>query len=201
MGKLIAFLIVSLVSTVAVTNSFALDCSAYSRTVVTDQKNISYDLALGYLQLHPSFIIEMGTSGYSSWRGQRKDCLVDIFHYMQFRIVQKSPIAGERCVTTINTYVKDHFSTTAEREIKPRDVERICSQETDEERAVSNRCASIPECPVSRDGVYIQDFSNDCKCVLLDQKIQYDDVYEDYLDFYNFDIEYKKPSNIDNLFD
>ncbi len=179
----------------------AQDCSTFSRAIVTDQKNISYDLSLGYLQLNPSFIIDLETTDYVSWRGDNLNCLIDIYHYMQFKLVQKSALEGQRCVTTMDVYVKDHFSTTSEREIKPRNVKRVCYEEDQEERAVSQQCAAAPTCPMnSRDGIWVQDYSNNCECILFDQLIGFDDVVEQYEEFYNFKVEYKKPSNIQDLF-
>lgn len=177
------------------------NCASFSRAVVTDQKNLTYALAFDYLQINPALVISLGTDQYESWRGGLNQCVVDIYHFTEFELTYKSPIPGERCTVTIDTYVLDHFSTTNEREIKPRNVVRKCYQENAEQMATSKQCAAAPKCPISNDGIYIQDYSNNCECILLDKVIEFEDVVNEYEDFYNPDVDYRKPHDIEDLFD
>ena len=54
--------------------------------------------------------------------------------------------------------------------------------------------------PISNDGIYIQDYSNNCECILLDKVIEFEDVVNEYEDFYNPDVDYRKPHDIEDLF-
>ena len=181
-------------------SAMAINCPSLSRAVVSDQKNISYDLAFGYLQINPAYLIELGTSKYVSWRGELNSCLVDINHYTKFDITYKSGLEGKRCRVSIDAYVLDHFSTTGQREIKPRNVVQECYDENQQEREQSQKCAQAKACSVSKKGMYVQDYNNNCECVLIDELIDYENLVEEYENFYNSEFNFEKPSDILDIF-
>lgn len=180
----------------------ATPCSQVGRAVVTDQKNMVYDVVFGYFNLNPSFIISTGTENYVSWKGEQVNCLADVYHYAEFKAEVKSSDPGTRCLYSVDLYVKDHFVglTTGEREYKPRSEKIECFEESAEQLAQSTACAAAPKCPVSNDGIFIQDFSNDCKCILFDKVIETENRSSDYEDFFSPENQFPRPEGVLDLF-
>lgn len=179
----------------------AQDCSNMGRAIVTDQKNMSFDMTFKYFQADYRKLISLGTSDYVSWKGEQVGCLANVGHFAVFKLVTKGE-AGQRCESTVDVYALDHFvhTTTFEREYKPRNLEENCRPETPEEAAITAKCEALPQCPRVDNNIQIRDYNDDCACKFVPDMISFDDQVGAYEDFFNPKKEFPRPDSIDDLF-
>lgn len=181
-------------------SSHAIFCENVGRATTTDQKSMSNAISLGYLGLDEENILRAGTSGYFSWKENQKGCLADVLHFTVVTVLEKK--GEEVCETTLDLHTKDYFvdRTDFEREYKPRNVETTCFAPTGELKERMDKCEAMPACPKSRDGLLVRDIDNNCDCSFYYDRLKFDDVSDQYLEFFNPWKEFKKPEGFTSLF-
>ncbi len=177
------------------------DCSFMGRATTTDQKSMAYDIAFKYLGLQGSQVIRMQTSDYVSWKSMQVQCLANIIHYARVSVESRDG-QGRRCLTELDLHTKDYFVAQLEynREYKARNVETTCFKEDAEQSQQRLQCDQMPKCPTKRDGLQVRDLYNNCECSYVLDLVDYEEVSEDYEDFYNPNRPFKKPEGLQSPF-
>jgi len=175
-------------------------CSNIGRAITTDQKSMSNAISLGYLGLSEENVLRAGTSEYVSWKENQKGCLADVVHFAKVTVLEKR--GEEVCETSLDLHTKDYFvdRTEYEREYKPRNVESTCFAPTGELKEKINQCEAMAACPKSRDGLLVRDIDNNCECSFFYDRIQFEDVGEEYEGFFNPVMDFGKPVGVRSLF-
>lgn len=177
-------------------STFAQDCSSFGRAVITDQKNMASDVALGYLGLDQSQVTKLQVSNYASWKENQRGCLANVIHYAKVLVETKQ--GNERCTTTLDLHTKDDFTSSVqfEREYKARNAETVCSTETEAEANISALCQSTPSCPREGGVKLVKDYEDNCGCKYFEDIIAYEDTGDQYDNFFGILNLVKKPEGL-----
>ena len=179
----------------------ASQCHKVQRATTFDQKTMATDVAQYFLGITSNNIITITVDNYVSWKGKQVDCLANVFHYGDILVLEEDN--GYICRTDLSLHTKDSFVEKADfvRDYKPRNVIKNCFEPNLEMALAMKTCNSMPACPRIEGVSYKRDIFDSCKCKSLDDRVKYENVQADYVNFFDPANKFTKPASIETAFD
>lgn len=200
--KKLALITAMLINLFATTKAVANDCEFMGRATTTDQKKMVLDITYKFFELEVEDVLALSIDNYVSWKLNQLNCLADIGHYALVTI-ESINANEERCTTVLDVYAKDNFVLQFEywRDYKPRNIQKNCVAETEEQAEMRKACEAKPTCFGPNGEVITKDIYDNCSCKFPEDIIKYEEVQDQYEDFYSKRKSFKKPDYINSPFD